>query len=658
MLIDSKTTPRIITRNMHKKSHPEAKSGRVVFVLGFLAFLLMLPILRVAYFTTKNQQEYQNFSDDNFMRAEKLSAMRGRILDRNGAVLAVSEHRGDVVIDTRQLPNFVQLKQDNADKPQALAKIEQQQQNFHKKVSEVAGLLGISDADAEKMFDYHTYNNRKKRGDIYVKRNIDKTLADKLREMKVPGLHIQGTTQRRYPDGEDFGQIIGMTKKEVFYKVKGEEHLREIHDPDELEKLRKEHKLESSVEKIVGLEGLERTNERLLSGTDGLQMVIKNNKGEWIDRIDSPRNQAPIDGKDLMLTLDRNIQHLTMEALKKTVEHHKAQRASAVVLDGKTGEILAIANYPSFDPHDFNKYPAVNRKNNAVSDTIAPGSTAKPLIIMKTLDEGKVKPNTVLNTMPYMVGNKMVSDTHAYPQLTVTGIIQKSSNVGSAKLSLMLPKEMVREHYVKLGLDEPTNAGLPAESTYPLRKLNNWTPLDQATMSYGYFTVNLLQLARSYTVFTADGQLLPVTAIKQNKLPAGEQVIKPETARQMRIMMQSVTEKGGTGTRGAIDGYTVGAKSGTAQTQEQYACPTKENPKRQCSRYRKNDHRGLFIGFAPVENPRLIVAVTVESPRANGYYGGVVAAPAFAEIMKGSLSVLGVPPDKPLLADEKKAGKK
>ena len=641
-------------RHTDKKPRPEAKGNRVIFVFGGLAFLLSLVILRVIYFTTQNQEKYQNYSDNTFMRAVKLPAVRGRILDRNGAVLAISENRGNVIVDTNQLPDFVRLKADNADKPKALAKIVQQEQNFNQKIVQAASLLGISQDEAEKIFNYHTYDDKKKRGDVYIQRNIDEDLSKQLTALKLPGLRVLSTTQRRYPNGEDFGQIIGITKTEVLYKLKGEDDFKEIQDPEILKKAIANKQIESTVEKIIGLEGLERTNEKLLSGTDGVKMVIKNNRGEYIDSVDSPRNQAPIDGKDLMLTLDRNIQHLTMNALHQAVDFHKADKAYAIVLDAKSGEILAMANYPTFDPENFNKYPAENRKNTVMMDVIEPGSTAKPLIIMKTLDEGKVTPNTVFNTMPFTVGNKLIKDSHPYPSLSVTGIIQKSSNVGSSKLSLMLPKETVREHYVKIGLDSPTNAGLPAESTYPLRKLNNWTPLDQATMSYGYFPVNLLQLVRSYTVFTADGKLMPVTAIKQDTPAVGEQVIKPETARQMRKMMQTVTEKGGTGTRGAIDGYTVGAKSGTATLQVQYVG---KNGKIR-SRYDNTAHRGLFIGFAPVENPRLIVAVAVERPRANGYYGGVVAAPAFAEIMKGSLSLLGVPPDKPLLADEKKASKK
>ena len=651
-------SPTPLHASHRKKQRPEAKGSRVVFVLIAVAFLLATIILRVVYFTTKNQEKYQEYSDNTFIRTIKQPAMRGRILDRNGAVLAISESRGDVIVDTKQLPDFVKLKADNAKKTKTLAKILQREQEVQQKVVQAASLLGISKDEAEKIFNYHTYDGKKKRGDVYVQRNIDEDLSKQLTALKLPGLRVLHTTQRRYPNGKDFGQIIGITKKEVLYKLKGEDDFKEIQDPAVLKKAIDNKAIEATVEKIIGLEGLERTNEKLLNGTDGVKMMIKNNRGEYIDSVDSPRNQAPIDGKDLILTLDRNIQHLAMAALKNTVEYHQAQRASAVVLDGKTGEILAMANYPNFDPNDFNKYPAANRKNAAVTVPVEAGSTAKPLIIMKTLDEGKVTPNTGLNTMPYMVGNKMIKDPHPYPYLTVTGIIQKSSNVGSSKLSLMLPKEMVREHYVKLGLDELPNSGLPAEKIWPLRKLNNWTPLDQATMSYGYFPINLLQLVRSYTVFTADGKLLPVTAIKRDAQEAGEQVIKPETARQMRKMMQTVTEKGGTGTRGAIDGYTVGAKSGTATYQEEFPCPTKEKPHRTCTRYLKNEHRGLFIGFAPVENPRLIVAVAVERPKANGYYGGVVAAPAFAEIMKGSLSLLGVPPDKPLLADEKKAGKK
>ena len=327
---------------------------------------------------------------------------------------------------------------------------------------------------------------------------------------------------------------------------------------------------------------------------------------------------------------------MAYEELNKAVDYHQAKAGTVVVLDAQTGEILALVNSPAYDPNQPGSAGSEQRRNRAVTDMIEPGSAMKPFTIAKALDSGKVNISQRFNTNPYKIGPATVRDTHVYPSLDLRGIMQKSSNVGTSKLSAMFkPKEMY-DFYHDLGVGVRMHSGFPGESAGLLRNWKRWRPIEQATMSFGYgLQLSLLQLARAYTMLTHDGELLPVSFEKQAVAPEGKRVIKAETARQIREMMVAVTEPGGTGTAGAVDGFDVGAKTGTAR-------------KLINGRYVDNKHVATFVGFAPAQNPRVIVAVTVDEPTANGYYGGTVAGPVFKQVMSGSLNILGVSPTKPL----------
>ena len=304
-----------------------------------------------------------------------------------------------------------------------------------------------------------------------------------------------------------------------------------------------------------------------------------------------------------------------------------------MVLDAQTGEILALVNLPDFDPNQPGGADIALRRNRAVTDMIEPGSAMKPFPIAKALDSGKVNENMVFNTNTYNIGPATVRDTHNYPSLTLRGIMQKSSNVGVSKLSAMFKPEEMHDFYKSVGFGRRMHSGFPGESPGLVRDWRNWRPIEQATMSFGYgMQLSLLQLARAYTVLTTDGRLMPVSLEKLDAAPVGERILKPETAQAMRKIMVSVTEQGGTGRSGAVEGFNVAAKTGTAQ-------------KVIGRGYARDKHIGTFVGFAPAENPRVIVAVTIDEPRANGYYGGVVAGPVFKNIMSGSLNILGVRPN-------------
>lgn len=621
MLIDNRYKPRVKTNKVTKDSYTISTSRLNIILVGLITLLLILVVRTVQFNVSKNKITLENEIQKTFFHTVKESANRGKIFDRNGVILAINEERGNVIIDTWQLPDFETQKSELSNskiksekKQKQLEQIRKKEAKYWEDVKALAPFVNLTETEALKKFNKQNYPMN---SNVYLLRNVEKELLNQIEEHKVAGLSIVRTTQRRYPNGNNFGQVVGVTK------------IDKSEDP----------------EKIVGLEGLEYSFNKTLSGRDGKQTMIRDNKHDYFGVVESANNTNPIHGEDLYLSLDKNIQNIAVNALKRGLEYHNASSASAVVLDAKTGEILAIANYPTFDPENFTKYSTEARRNAALMDAIEPGSTIKPFIVAKAMDIGKISQNTVFNTNPYEIGGHKITDSHAYPQLTTTGIIQKSSNVGASKIARMMSPEDMYLYLSQLGFNEKPKSGLPGETAGKIHHWKQWKPLNQANMGYGYnLQMSLLQLARGYTIFTNDGKILPVSILKQDETPQGEGVIDAKTAQQMRKIMQTVTETGGTGTAGAIDGYTVAAKSGTAH-------------KLVGKSYGK-DYRSLFVGFAPVSNPRLIVAVNFESPKANGYFGGVVAAPAFAEIMKGSLSLLGVPPDKPLLADEKKVGKK
>ncbi|MDO5685914.1 MAG: penicillin-binding protein 2 [Neisseria sp.] len=603
MLIRNDYKPRM-TPTQTKKHRPVAVDHRIYIVLLALASLFVALVVRSAYFQFSQRPVWDEHAKNVFVRSVIEPGMRGKIVDRHGALLATNEPIGDVIIDPYHLPDFDAEREKNRNKPKGLQRTLEKEQKFWQDVKEVAHIVGLPPEKALSLFDSKTYDG-KKRGDVYLLRKADKALLERLKTYSVPGLKITQGSLRRYPDGQLFGHVLGVTKIDVA--------------------------AEDKTERIIGLEGMEYAYDKSLQGRDGLRMMIKDDRNNYIESVDSPNNREPVNGKDLVLSLDKNVQIVAMTALQQAVAFHRADGASAVVLDARTGEILAMANYPAFDPARFAQYAAETRRNQATADAIEPGSVLKPLVVAKALDQGKVTPATVLNTAPYELGGRTIRDVHDYPSLSITGVIQKSSNVGSSKLARQIPAAELHAYLAALGFSAKPNSGFPGETEGVLRPWKAWRPIDHAVIGYGYgLQISLLQLARSYTVFTNDGTLLPVTLLKRDTAPDGVAVLRPQTAQQMRQMMRSVTESGGTGTRGAIEGYDVAAKSGTTE-------------KLVNGRYSKDSHRALFVGFAPVDNPRVIVAVGVDNPQVNGYYGGLVAAPVFAEIMGGTLNQLGVP---------------
>lgn len=572
MLIKSEYKPRMLPKEEQVKK-PMTSNGRISFVLMAIAVLFAGLIARGLYLQTVTYNFLKEQGDNRIVRTQTLPATRGTVSDRNGAVLALSAPTESLFAVPKEM----------------------------KEMPSAAQLERLSELVDVPVDVLRNKLEQKGKSFIWIKRQLDPKVAEEVKALGLENFVFEKELKRHYPMGNLFAHVIGFTD------IDGK-----------------------------GQEGLELSLEDSLHGEDGAEVVLRDRQGNIVDSLDSPRNKAPKNGKDIILSLDQRIQTLAYEELNKAVEYHQAKAGTVVVLDARTGEILALANTPAYDPNRPGRADSEQRRNRAVTDMIEPGSAMKPFTIAKALDSGKVDATDTFNTLPYKIGPATVQDTHVYPTLDVRGIMQKSSNVGTSKLSAMFtPKEMY-DFYHDLGVGVRMHSGFPGETAGLLRSWRRWQKIEQATMSFGYgLQLSLLQLARAYTVLTHDGELLPVSFEKQAVAPKGKRVIKASTAKKVRELMVSVTEPGGTGTAGAVDGFDVGAKTGTAR-------------KLVNGRYVDNKHVATFIGFAPAKNPRVIVAVTIDEPTANGYYGGVVTGPPFKKIMGGSLNILGVSPTKPL----------
>ncbi|HFA6277628.1 TPA: penicillin-binding protein 2 [Neisseria gonorrhoeae] len=572
MLIKSEYKPRMLPKEEQVKK-PMTSNGRISFVLMAMAVLFACLIARGLYLQTVTYNFLKEQGDNRIVRTQALPATRGTVSDRNGAVLALSAPTESLFAVPKEM----------------------------KEMPSAAQLERLSELVDVPVDVLRNKLEQKGKSFIWIKRQLDPKVAEEVKALGLENFAFEKELKRHYPMGSLFAHVIGFTD------IDGK-----------------------------GQEGLELSLEDSLHAGEGAEVVLRDREGNIVDSLDSPRNKAPQNGKDIILSLDQRIQTLAYEELNKAVEYHQAKAGTVVVLDARTGEILALVNTPAYEPNKPGQADSEQRRNRAVTDMIEPGSAMKPFTIAKALDSGKVDATDTFNTLPYKIGSATVQDTHVYPTLDVRGIMQKSSNVGTSKLSAMFtPKEMY-DFYHDLGVGVRMHSGFPGETAGLLRSWRRWQKIEQATMSFGYgLQLSLLQLARAYTVLTHDGELLPVSFEKQAVAPKGKRVIKASTAKKVRELMVSVTEAGGTGTAGAVDGFDVGAKTGTAR-------------KLVNGRYVDYKHVATFIGFAPAKNPRVIVAVTIDESTANGYYSGVVAGPVFKQVMGGSLNILGVSPTKPL----------
>ncbi len=465
-----------------------------------------------------------------------------------------------------------------------------------KQRSELARLLGISAKEmAAKLDDRQSF--------VWLRRQVDQKLAKDVLALGIKGIYQVSEFKRRYPEGESTAHVVGFTNVED-----------------------------------KGQEGIELALQKELAGLDGSRRVIKDRLGRVVEEIGD--SVAALNGRDITLSIDSKIQFFAYQRVRDAVAENKAKAGSVVVLDAKSGEVLALANYPSFVPDDRRNLSGNQLRNRALTDTFEPGSTMKPFIIGYSMETGRVKPSTVIQTAPgrITVGGATISDSHPHGPLTVAEVIQKSSNVGTVKLAMQLQPREMYDLYASVGFGQKPQLAFPGVVTGRLRPYKSWRPIEQATMSYGYgLSTSLFQLAQAYTVFAHDGELMPMTLLKRPDADvstpvSGVRVLSAKTARDVRLMLQMAAGEGGTAPLAQAMGYSVGGKTGTAHKVEGKG-------------YSAKKYRSWFVGMAPIKDPRIIVAVMVDEPTNGKYFGGLVAAPVFSEVVQQTLRTLGVAPD-------------
>ncbi|WP_256250760.1 penicillin-binding protein 2 [Nitrosomonas sp. Nm51] len=459
-------------------------------------------------------------------------------------------------------------------------------------LKELSELLAMDEAEIERRI------NREQSRFVYLKRQIVPEIAERIHALRIPGIAFETEFKRYYPEGEGAAHVVGFT---------------DINDQ--------------------GQEGVERGWNAVLAGEMGSRRVLKDNKGRIIEDVENIR--APKPGQDVILSLDRRIQHIAHRELKKAVAVHKAKAGSIVALDAQTGEVLALTNFPVYNPNSRSSINSERIRNRALIDTFEPGSTLKPFPVAVAIEAGHVNPNTRFQTSPgtFKVGRSVIRDVRDKGVLSVAEVIQVSSNVGMVKIALSLPPQTLWEIYSNTGFGLPVGTGYPGEANGLLRPYNRWRPVEQATMSFGHgISVSLMQLARAYTIFTTGGELKPVTLEKQEFPVMAQRVISSKTALAVGRMLEMATQAAGTAPLARVNGYRVAGKTGTAH-------------KLVDGKYAKDRYISSFVGYAPVSNPRVIIAVMLDEPSAGKYFGGEVAAPVFSRVMAEALRILNVPHD-------------
>ena len=461
------------------------------------------------------------------------------------------------------------------------------------RLSEISSALATDPATLQQLLE-----ERSSRDFIYLKRQINPQEAEKIRSAGVPGVYLQQEYKRYYPAAEITAHIIGFTN---------------VDD--------------------AGQEGLELAYNDWLSGTPGQKRVLRDAKGHVVQDIESI--QTVRSGKELVLSIDQRIQYLAYRELKNAISRHRASSGSIVMLDSVTGEVLAMAGQPSYNPNDRNGLRSEHYRNRAVTDVFEPGSTMKPFTIAAALMSGLFTTDSIIETGPgYLYINRhKIEDIHNYGKLDLLNIIRKSSNVGASKLALAIGPEQLWNICSSFGFGQDTMSGYPGESPGLLNNFRNWSEVELATVAFGYgLAVTNLQLAQAYATLATDGMMKPISFLKVEGPVSGQQVIPAEVAREVKIMLESVVTEGGTGQSAAVRGYRVGGKTGTSR-------------KSIAGGYAEDRHFSLFAGMAPLSSPRLVLVVTINDPRGGEYYGGQVAAPVFASVMKGALRILDIVPD-------------
>ena len=543
---------------------PVWRSRVVLFVL-FAAMVALA--LRAIWLQGLSKDFLQKQGESRYVRTLDLPATRGKIMDRNGHVLASS----------LPVKAIWAIPEDVKDAPV-------------EKLNALAKLLGMSKREIDKKLDSD-------KGFVYLKRQVEPEIADAVAKLNIDGIQTRKEYKRYYPEGAAMAHVVGFTNVED-----------------------------------IGQESMELAHQKTLAGVAGNRRVIKDRLGHIVEDIRAIRE--PRDGKNLVLSIDSKIQHIAYTQLKEAVETHKAKAAGIVVLDVKTGEVLALANLPTYNPNDRKALNGAQLRNRVLTDTFEPGSVIKPFTVALALERGFVKPGTRIQTAPgkMVIGNATIGDSHPHDVLTVEEVIEKSSNVGTVKMALQMQPQEMWELFTTVGFGQQPKIGFPGAVAGRVRPYSSWRPIEQATMSYGHgMSVSLVQMARSYMIFARNGDIVPLTFQKTSDSPIAQRVISEKTARAMRKMMEMAAGPNGTAPKAQVPGYRVAGKTGTAY-------------KLAGGKY-VNKYIASFVGFAPASEPRLIIAVMVDEPSNGKHYGGDVAAPIFSAVAGNTLRAMNIAPD-------------
>jgi cell division protein FtsI (penicillin-binding protein 3) len=561
-----------MSRSVQLSSSPLLASKTPVWrsklIVAAMALAFVGLAVRASYVQVFENAFFKRQGEVRFARTLTLPANRGRILDRNGLILASSVPAPSVWANPEEIDRS----------PEGL--------------KQLGKWLEMTPAELAKKLE------NEDKTFVWLRRQMDEQVVKEIMALNIKGIYTIKEYKRLYPEGESAAHIVGFTNVED-----------------------------------KGQEGVELIFQNQLSGKAGARRVIKDRLGRVVE--DVGQLTPPVDGEDLQLSIDSKVQFFAYQKLREAVLQNKAKAGSVVVLDAQSGEILALANYPSYSPDKRVNLSGEQLRNRALTDSFEPGSTMKPFTIALALEKGLIKPETVIQTAPGHINitGSTITDAHPHGALTVNEVIQKSSNVGTVKIAMQTQPREMWEMFTAVGLGQKPQLPFPGVVSGRLRAAKTWRPVEQATMSYGYgISASLFQMARAYTIFASDGKSLPATLIKNGQIPPGVPVISPENAQAMRHMLNMAAGPGGTAQKAQTVGYSVGGKTGTAHKQEGKG-------------YAGKKYRGVFVGMAPIEKPRIVVAVMIDEPSNGAYFGGDVAAPVFSQTVQQSLRLLGVQPD-------------
>nr|NMN90590.1 peptidoglycan synthetase FtsI [Brenneria salicis ATCC 15712 = DSM 30166]RBP66916.1 peptidoglycan synthetase FtsI [Brenneria salicis ATCC 15712 = DSM 30166] len=546
-------------------------SWRFALLCSCILLAMVALMVRAAYLQVINPDQLVREGDMRSLRVQEVPTARGMISDRAGRPLAVSVPVNAVWADPKALNERGGITLDTRWK-------------------------ALSDALEIPLDQMAAKINANPNGRfVYLARQVNPAIGEYIHKLKLPGINLRQESRRYYPSGQVTSQLIGFTN------IDGQ-----------------------------GIEGVEKSFDRWLTGQPGERTVRKDRFGRVIEDISSIDSQA---AHNLALSIDERLQALVYRELNNAVAFNKAESGSAVLVDVNTGEVLAMANSPSYNPNNLAGTPKDIMRNRAITDIFEPGSTVKPMVVMTALQRGVIKENSVLNTLPYYVNGHEIKDVARYNELTLTGVLQKSSNVGVSKLALAMPSSALVDTYSRFGLGKTTNLGLVGESSGIYPQKQRWSDIERATFSFGYgLMVTPLQLARVYATIGSFGVYRPLSITKVDPPVPGERVFPEALVRTVVHMMESVALPGGGGTKAAIKGYRIAIKTGTAK---------KVGPD---GKY-INKYIAYTAGVAPASNPRFALVVVINDPQAGKYYGGAVSAPVFGAIMGGVLRTMNVEPD-------------